>query len=106
LTSKKSLSDFEKKASRSGDQMTKTLGFIPKQRTKEEINQEYNQHAVMYGHEACMIEEAQEHVEKIFKSQEQRVRAMVNLRQEAAKLPVEPAAPKLDIQAEEGPTGA
>ncbi len=86
--------------------MSKTLGFAPKQRTKEEINLEYNQHAVMYGHDACMIAEAEKHVETLMASQENHIRAMLALRQEASKLPVEPAAPKLDIQAEEGPTSA
>ena len=79
--------------------MTKTLGFALKQRTKEEINQEYNQHAVMYGHEACMVAEAQEHVEKIIKSQEAHIEAMLKLRKEAAQIPQE-TAPKLDIQPE------
>jgi hypothetical protein len=85
--------------------MSKTLGFAPKPRTKEQINQEYNQHAVMYGHDACMVAEANEHVERFLKSQDDHLKAMLALRQEASKLPAEPAAPKLDIT-EEGPTTA
>lgn len=60
----------------------KRLGFAEKQRPKEEINQEYNHHAVMYGHTACVMTESQ-------RALDHHLDAMLKLRHEGSKLPVE-----------------
>jgi len=78
----------------------KTLGFEPKQRTRDEINQEYNHHAVMYGHSACLMEEAQKQLETIQVGLNAHLDAMVKLRVEGSKLP--PAeVPKVETPPEE-----
>ena len=65
----------------------KRLGFAEKRRPKEEINQEYNHHAVMYGHTACLMTESQ-------KLLDHHLESMLRLRAEGSKLPAE--TPKTD----------
>ena len=47
----------------------KTLGFQPKTRTKQEIDQEYTHHAMQIGHKARVISQLEEevavHVDKL-----------------------------------------
>jgi hypothetical protein len=68
-----------------GRKKKKTLGFTEKQRTREEINQEYNHHAVMYGHVSRVIAQQQE-------TRAEHMAAMVRLNAEGLKLPPLPAA--------------
>jgi uncharacterized protein (DUF3084 family) len=62
------------------------LGFQPKHRTKQEIDQDYTHHAVQIGHKARVIaqleEEVADHVEKL-----------KHINAEAMALPPEAVAP-------------
>ncbi len=75
-----------------GRKKKKTLGFTEKQRTREEINQEYNHHAVMYGHLSRI---ANDHARLI----DTHLEAMHRLNEEGSKLP--PEAPKAEPKPEE-----
>ncbi len=79
---------FGKKKKRMGFQETP-----PKQRTRDEINQEYNQHAAMHGHKSALLAETREHFEKAIHTAEieleSHVVKMLYLRKEAAELPPE-----------------
>lgn len=59
----------------------KGRGFQDKTRTKEEINQEYNHHAVMYGHASRLIAENEQ-------IREHHMQAMVRLVAEGQKVPM------------------
>jgi hypothetical protein len=74
----------------------KTLGFTEKKRTREEINQEYNHHAVMFGHISRIICQNQKLIDLHMKDMER-------LNEEGAKLPPEqPADPSSkEIQPDE-----
>jgi len=67
----------------------KTLGFEEKQRTIAEINQEYNQHAALYGHGATLIAETEAALAKAHADQEVHLSALMRLRSEAAKASAE-----------------
>lgn len=67
----------------------KTLGFEQKPRTREEINQEYNHHAVMLGHGATLIAEVEKNLETLQADQQRHLEATMRLRAEAAKLPAD-----------------
>jgi hypothetical protein len=71
----------------------KKLGFAEKQRSREEISQEYNHHAVMHGHLARIIAQDQEVMQQNQNAMDEHVVAMVKLHKELAKLPP-PEAPK------------
>ncbi len=73
----------------------KKLGFKEKHRSREEINQEYNHHAVMFGHITRIIADNQ-------KLLEVHLEHMQRLNQEGSKLP--PEQPKVEPPKEpEGP---
>lgn len=73
----------------------KGQGFQGKMRTKEEINQEYNHHAVMYGHATRLIAENE-------KNREHHLEAMLRLAEEGRKTPPPETKPeaKTETQAE------
>ena len=71
----------------------KTKDFQEKTRTKEEVNQEYNHHAVMYGHTTRLIAENE-------KVRDFHLDAMLRLAEEGKKLPM----PKPEEKAPETPT--
>jgi len=56
-------------------------GFQQKTRTKEEINQEYNHHACMYGHATRLIAENEN-------NRDQHLEAMLRLAEEGRKTPL------------------
>lgn len=65
----------------------KRLGFTEKpaaQRTREEVNNEYNHHAIMYGHITRMMAENQ-------KLLDEHLEALCRLNTEALRLPPEKA---------------
>lgn len=72
----------------------KKLGFQDKQRTREEINQEYNHHAVMYGHVTRLMSDNQ-------KLLDHHLAAMDRLNKEGSSLP--PEAPQPEILSETKP---
>ena len=59
----------------------KGRGFQDKSRTKEEINQEYNHHAVMYGHASRLIHENE-------RVRDHHMEAMTRLVAEGQKVPM------------------
>lgn len=63
----------------------KGRGFSDKTRTREEVNQEYNHHAVMFGHISRIIVQNQ-------KLLDQHMEALDRLNEEGLKIP--PDAPK------------
>lgn len=74
----------------------KGKGFQDKTRTGEEINQDYNHHAVMYGHTTVLIAENE-------KIRDHHLAAMIRLRDEAKKVPAK-AEQKSEEPKTEGPT--
>ena len=77
----------------------KGQGFQDKTRTKEEIDQEYNHHAVMYGHATRLIAENE-------KSREHHLEAMLRLAEEGRKTPLPEAKPDAKTEAQaEAPEG-
>lgn len=71
----------------------KTLGFAEKTRSREEVNQEYNHHAVMFGHTSRIIVQHQ-------KVLDLHMEAMERLNEEGSKLPPEvPAATQPQTEA-------
>ncbi len=68
----------------------KNLGFTEKPRTREEINQEYNHHAVMLGHNATLIAEVEKNLETLQADQQRHLEATMRLRVEASKTPEPP----------------
>lgn len=74
----------------------KGRGFQDKTRTKEEINQEYNHHAVMYGHASRLMAENEQ-------IRDHHLQAMLRLVDEGQRVPMpkpEEKAPKTKTEAE------
>lgn len=64
----------------------KTYGLTPKVRTLEEINTQYNHHAVQYGHKTRIMNQLQEEIE-------QHMEQLYQLNKEGSALPSIPVTP-------------
>jgi hypothetical protein len=59
-------------------------------RTPEEINKEYNENAVQYGHKSRQIVTLQQHVENLKAEMTGHLRRMGEIQEEADKTPAKP----------------
>ncbi len=80
----------------------KTLGFQPKPRTVEEINKEYQQHAILLGHAVRLVQELQEQIDRLEAEQSEHLLAMRRANIAAKEIQASPQPPAPVVQSETG----
>lgn len=78
---------------------TKSMGFMPKQRTRAEVDQDYCNTAIQYGHKSRVLAQAHREIETMEAELQRFMDRLMELNKEGMALPPEEKPPAEAVQA-------